>query len=157
MFGANLVVLEGVQGQVAALGVEEGERRQQLKHLHLHHHVGRVQRCRRTHGQEVREQRLGPGRRRVGPTWGANQLAEERSNYKNKTSSRTPSIRASEHSSSTIIKISTSYNQFFLLLFVFEPNSPVSVLNGLLTRSTPNASVAPSLNESHLKYFKTRL
>lgn len=44
-FVLNLVVFESSQGQATALRVEERERCQQLEHLHLHHHVGRVQSC----------------------------------------------------------------------------------------------------------------
>lgn len=39
----HLVVVEGVQDQVLSSKVKHGERSQQLKDLHLHHDVRRVQ------------------------------------------------------------------------------------------------------------------
>lgn len=39
------IVLQGIHGQVVSLWVKQGEGRQQLKHLHLYHGVGRVQGC----------------------------------------------------------------------------------------------------------------
>lgn len=42
-WGSYLVVVEGVQSQVVPPRVKQSESCQQIKHLHLHHDVGRVQ------------------------------------------------------------------------------------------------------------------
>lgn len=39
-----LVVVQGIQGQVVSLSIKESQGCQQLKDLHLHHDVRRVQR-----------------------------------------------------------------------------------------------------------------